>query len=330
MKRLILKSFQSPGDILMMTAAVRDLHSAHPGKFQTDVRTSVDAIWENKPYLTPLVEGETGVETLDMHYPLNQHSNQWPYHFIQGFLQYLEEHLDIRVPPPNCCGDIHLSEEEKQSPPPHAELGSPENFWIIIAGGKYDFTAKWWNPASYQKVVNELHGRVHFVQCGEQGHWHTKLEGVTDLVGKTSLREFNRLMHYADGVVCPVTFAMHLAAAVETRPERPKNRAAVVVAGGREPPHWEAYSHHQFISYNGALPCCAHGGCWKSRCQLVGDGDEKDRRNICEQPVQVTPELRIPKCMKMITPQDVVRRIEMYYEGGSLQYGCDCSESPDS
>ncbi len=49
MRRLVLRSFQSPGDILMLTAAVRDLHAACPGRFQTDVRTSADAIWENNP-----------------------------------------------------------------------------------------------------------------------------------------------------------------------------------------------------------------------------------------------------------------------------------------
>jgi hypothetical protein len=40
MRKLILRNFQSPGDILMLTAAVRDLHRAHPGEFLTDVRTS--------------------------------------------------------------------------------------------------------------------------------------------------------------------------------------------------------------------------------------------------------------------------------------------------
>ncbi len=65
MRRLILKSFQSPGDLLMLTAAVRDLHQAHLGQFQTDVRTSADALWQNNPYLTRLQEGAAGVETLD-------------------------------------------------------------------------------------------------------------------------------------------------------------------------------------------------------------------------------------------------------------------------
>ena len=40
MRKLILRNFQSPGDIVMLTAAVRDLHRAHPGEFLTDVRTS--------------------------------------------------------------------------------------------------------------------------------------------------------------------------------------------------------------------------------------------------------------------------------------------------
>lgn len=64
MRRLILKSFQSPGDVVMLTAAVRDLHLAHPGKFQTDVRTSAEALWQHNPYLVPLKEGEQGVESI--------------------------------------------------------------------------------------------------------------------------------------------------------------------------------------------------------------------------------------------------------------------------
>ena len=56
-QNIILKSFQSPGDIVMLTAAIRDLHRAYPGRFTTDVRTSAEAIWEHSPYLTPLREG---------------------------------------------------------------------------------------------------------------------------------------------------------------------------------------------------------------------------------------------------------------------------------
>jgi FkbM family methyltransferase len=299
----------------MLTAAVRDLHSAAPGQFQTDVRTSAQPLWENNPHLTPLREGDTGVRVLDMHYPLIHQSNQRPYHFLHGYVQYLEQQLALRIPVTRFHGDIHLTAEEKQAAPP----GLEEDFWIVVAGGKYDFTAKWWDPERYQKVVDHFRGRLTFVQCGEAGHWHPRLQGIVDLVGRTSLRDFVRLMYHADGVLCGVTFAMHLAAAVPVKPGWRKQRPCVVVAGGREPPHWEAYPQHQFLSTVGALPCCAEGGCWRSRCQPVGDGDDKDRTNLCERPVQVSRELRIPACMTLITPADVIRRIELYYDGEALR-----------
>jgi hypothetical protein len=116
---------------------------------------------------------------------------------------------------------------------------------------------------------------------------------------------------------------MHLAAAVEVRGGRPKNRPCVVVAGGREPSQWEAYPHHQYIHLNGALFCCDNGGCWKSRTVPLGDNDEKDR-NLC---VDVIPETApgprggpLPRCMDMITAEEVVRRIEFYFTGGAARY----------
>lgn len=316
--RLILKCFLSPGDVVMLTAAVRDLHNAYPGRFITDVRTSAPQLWESNPYLMRLDEDDRSVRVIEMHYPLIHQSNTTPYHFIHGFVQYLEEQLNLRIPVTAFKGDIHLTDQEKHWLSQVEETGFCQNFWIMMAGGKYDFTTKWWNPANYQKVVDHFAGRILFVQCGEKGHWHPPLKNVLNFVGKTGTRQFVRLMYHADGLVCPVTFAMHLAAAVETKPRKPKNRACVVIAGGREPAQWEAYPHHQFISTNGALYCCDNGGCWKSRCQPVGDDNPKDV-DSCVNPTQVSPNLQIPRCMAMISPDDVIRRIEMYYEGGALQ-----------
>ncbi|MDQ3776124.1 MAG: hypothetical protein M3461_18125 [Pseudomonadota bacterium] len=109
---------------------------------------------------------------------------------------------------------------------------------------------------------------------------------------------------------------MHLAAAVETRPGMPKNRPCVVVAGGREPPHGEAYPHHQFIHRAGALACCDGGGCWRSRVVPLGDGNEKDApEHCCVDVVGV-----LPRCMDLITVADVIRSIEVYFEGGAVSY----------
>jgi uncharacterized protein (DUF488 family) len=75
MRRLILCNRQCPGDVTVMSGALRDLHLANPGQFETDVRTSADALWENNPYVTRLSEGSAGVETINMQYPLIHQSN---------------------------------------------------------------------------------------------------------------------------------------------------------------------------------------------------------------------------------------------------------------
>lgn len=142
------------------------------------------------------------------------------------------------------------------------------------------------------------------------------LDSVIDLRGSTDLRQLVRLVYHSAGVLTPVSLLMHLAAAVEAKAGRPQNRACVVVAGGREPSHWEAYPHHQFIHTNGALRCCDNGGCWKSRVSPLGDGDEKDHPDqLCVDAVGEAGSL-LPRCLDIITAADVIRRIEMYVDIG--------------
>jgi len=320
-KKIILKSSLSPGDIVTLTAAVRDLHLSNKGKFVTAVDTPCPALWENNPYITKLNKKEAKVIECD--YPIIHESNTGALHFIHGYAKFLENKLKVNIELSAFKGDIHISDEEKSWMSQMEEMGIDDDFWIIVAGGKYDFTAKWWNPDSYQRVVDHFKGRITFVQTGDPNHFHTPLKGVVNLIGKTDQRQFVRLVYHSVGILCPITFAMHLAAAVPVKEGRPLNRACVVTAGGREPQQWEAYPHHRFLSTNGALRCCDNGGCWASRCQKVNDGDEKDIRHICENPVEIRENLQIPKCQDMIKPHDVIRAIEMYYEGGALKYGSD-------
>jgi len=67
---------------------------------------------------------------------------------------------------------------------------------------------------------------------------------------------------------------MHLAPAIEPKRGLKARRPCVVIAGGREPPHWEAYPTHAFLHTVGTLACCLTGGCWRSRTRALGDGDE--------------------------------------------------------
>ena len=255
------------------------------------------------------------MRSIGMHYPLINSSNQRPYHFIHAYTQYLESVLNIRIPVTEFKGDIYISKDEASwINQVQEECGYCGPFWLINAGGKYDFTAKWWSPASYQAIVDHFAGRVQFIQCGELTHWHPRLRGVMDLVGKTSIRQFVRLIYHAQGVICPVTFAMHLCAAVPLKEDR--LRPCIVIAGGREPPHWESYPGHQYLHTIGMLPCCATGGCRKSRCQKIPDGDKKNFANLCERPVPITDDLCIPQCMHLIKPNDVIQLMEKYLNAG--------------
>jgi hypothetical protein len=311
--KLILRNFQSPGDILMLTATVRDLHACYPGRFVTDVRTSCPELWQHNPHLTPLSEEDPGVSVLDCHYPLIDRINTVPYHFLHGFTEHLNDVLGLQVKPTEFKGDIHLSPEETGwFRRVEDARGRPPRFWLFASGGKFDYTIKWWSPRRYQEVVEHFRGRLDFVQVGEAGHHHPALEHVIDLRGQTTLRQLVRLMHHAEGAISAVSLLMHLAAAVPAKPGMPQSRACVVVAGGREPPHFTAYPHHQYLHTVGALRCCDQGGCWRSRTLPLGDGDGKDGE-LCLDVVGDQP-----RCMDMITTDDVVRAVERYYLGGAL------------
>jgi ADP-heptose:LPS heptosyltransferase len=316
-QKLIIKNSQSPGDIIMLTAAIRDLHRAHPGKFITDLRTSAGAIWDNNPYVTKIDDKDKDVKIINAEYPLVHKSNSSPYHFIHGFRMDLESKLGISIPATEFKGDIHISSLEKSWMSQVNEItGEDTKFWIVVSGGKYDFTAKWWNPQRWQDVVDYFWGKITFVQCGEKSHSHPDLKNVINLVGKTDLRQMIRLMYHADGVICPVTMFMHMAAAVETKPGKLRTRPCVVVAGGREPSQWEAYPGHQYLHTIGALPCCDTGGCWKSRVMPLGDNDSKDK-SLCTKPTVSENGIIIPKCLDMITSNDVIRAIERYTTGNN-------------
>ncbi|MDB6032922.1 MAG: ADP-heptose:LPS heptosyltransferase-like protein [Verrucomicrobiales bacterium] len=317
MRKVILKCNYSAGDIVMLTASVRDLNRRYPGKFQVDIRTPFSPIWEHNPYITPLDENDPQVETIECSYPLINLSNAVPLHCLHGFAAFLSERLGASIPLTEFKGDIFLSNEEKNwMSQVHELTGQDTPFWIIVAGGKFDVPIKWWDKERYQEVVDHFRGRIQFVQVGDSTHYHPELSGVIDLRGRTGMRQLIRLVYHAQGVLCPVTALMHLAAAVEIKHSTPQQkRACVVVAGGREPAHWEAYPNHQFIHTNGALSCCLQGGCWKSRVVPLHDGDKRDQ-NLCLDVV----DKKLPRCMDMITAQHVINRIEWYFQGGALDY----------
>lgn len=315
-RKYVLTHKRAPGDVLVMTAFVRDLLKAYPD-FKVDVSTPAMDVWKHNPYLKSLrlnrSTWQRDVNHLKLDYGRGiREQNYKTVHFIQYFHNDFEKKTGLKVPVTHPTPDLHLSDEEKNT------RLVEEPYWLVISGGKSDFTAKVWHQHNFQAVVDGLkpHG-VRFVQIGsaDSGHWHPPLKNVLNLVGKTNLRDLFQLIYHSEGVLCGVTMAMHAAAAL--------NRPCVVLAGGREAWWWEAYVNantgfgpqangkvpvpHRFLHTIGLLDCCKHHGCWRNKVVQMG----KDK-SLCKRPVFPTQSQPVPECLDLITPEHVMEAIMSY------------------
>ena len=300
--KLFLRQGQSPGDILCMTAMVRDLKASHP-EYHINCRTSAQELWYYNPCLDPSVDERNADRVIDCHYPLINTSNERPYHFIHGFRMDMEQQLGIAIPQGSFCCDVYLSEQERKM-----FAGMPQNTAIVDAGYKNDFTCKFWEHARFQEVIDRTKDWLHWVQIGDRHHNHQPLKNVENLIGAPNHRQLIALMYQASLVLTPISYPMHLAT-MQWR--YGLHRPCVVIAGGREPQQWECYGTHQYLHRCGMYDCCANGGCWRSRIVRLNDGSDKDK-SLCLHPVTTPSGQVIPKCMDDISVDDVVRAIELY------------------
>lgn len=324
-ERIVIRNTQSPGDFTVMSAAIRDLSIAHPGRFEFYVDVPQMAVYQANPWIKGFGRGGANGRQVVGQYPAIHKSNQRKgIHFLWGFIEDLNQKLKANAVLTDFRPDLHLTDLEKAEAP----CGVKKPYWVFVSGGKKDYTAKWWAPQSWQDVVNTMVAKGHtMVQVGGGSHVHPPIKNVVDLYNKTSFRELMRLIYHSDGVMCIVTCLAHIAAAF--------NKPCVVVAGGREANWWEAYDipnrlsnmrkgqpqwtppnpdnfvPHRYLHTIGLLDCCKTGGCWKSRIEPGGP-------SVCSKPVK-HGSVTIPKCMQMITPELVVEAAESYYLEGVIE-----------
>jgi hypothetical protein len=111
---------------------------------------------------------------------------------------------------------------------------------------------KEWSPERFQSVVNSLSGQFNFVQLGSSRD--PKLDGVSDLRGRTTLRQAAAVLSMSRLFVGLAGGLMHLARAVDC--------PAVIVYGGRERPEISGYICNSNIR---TTPPCSP--CWqRNRC----------------------------------------------------------------
>jgi len=321
--KLILHTHLSPGDIVMATALVRDIHKATGGKTKVAMDTTCREFWDNNPKVDQRLLSDKTAKTVKLNYTdAIGKCNQLPFHFIHGYRQTLEKELGLDIPCTGTTGEIVLSGMEKLWGTRMQELiGDPQPYWLLMAGGKSDFTTKLWPREYWLEVIEAMKDRITLVQVGRRTkgnvslkHYQPKLPHVIDLIGKTDLRELCRLVYHSAGATCGITSLMHLAAAIPPDPKTGyQQRPCVVVAGGREPAHWEMYQHHAFLHNCGQYSCNRQGGCWKARTYKLGDGNAKKNGSLCEQPVKVGSD-RYPRCMADIKPEQVIEVMNRYLD----------------
>lgn len=320
------------GDTVCLTALARDIERAYPGRYDITHISHFRNMWINNPYSRAFIPNEhpdkKNIIRAKISYRegIKRAGRGERLHMLRSYHDAFEQITGIHVPLTEPKGDIHLTEDEKK---PIID----GKYWILNAGGKKDATVKVWRPKFWQRVVDML--REHGIWCVQSGvrfskHFHPTLNNVIDAVDHhDDARMLCNMIMHAEGVLCPITAMMHIAAVYDT--------PCVVVAGGREEPWWEQYSNdwegafgpdcapvktpHRYLHTIGQLDCCKTKGCWKHRTVPLGIRDHyDDPHRLCKLPTLVDG-VPGPKCLDLITPEQVVEAV--------LSYGTEPGEKPE-
>jgi ADP-heptose:LPS heptosyltransferase len=334
------------GDILMMTCAVRDFKQQFGTRFLIDIDTNYMQLWENNPHLSDFEESDIDINLGPK--KAVQGSNSHGLHYCQGYRLSMEQNFNLPIKQGEIKPDLYLTEGEKK------DRWIDGRYWLVNTGGPkgYKFTSKLWHYDRWQKVVDSL-PLITFVQIGSLEFKDKPLKGdnVINLLGKTEdpvtgIRDLMKLFYHCDGSLGNVSMHMHMAAAFD--------KAAVVVAGSREPTSFEKYNHHVYLSQQGTLRCkndcnnCYYfqdetvEGKTRKACQVIPQGNAGNYHHnikVCEHYDPIDPAKidtkacwrtslggcknqrnGIPLCLDLITVEDVVKGISLYYDNGALKH----------
>lgn len=315
----LIQHMRALGDVVVLTALVRDIKLAYP-HIEIFVRTRFPDVWQNNPYVSqnfaPHETPSTACRLIQADYGsgIREDHKKRPLHFLACFHEDFSRKTGLSLSLAEPKPDLHLDEAER-TPPVEGR------YWVMMAGGKTDIPLKVWSHKYWQRVVDDLRDRgIGVVQAGALGgnHRHEPLANVLDLRGRTNVRDFLRLIAAADGVLCGVTAAMHIAAGLE--------RPCVVIAGGRESWWWEAYvrqnagltgaerlrTPHRFLHTIGLLDCCKQHGCFKKKLP-----EFNHKKAVCLLPT-IAEGLPLATCMAMIEPGHALEAVLSYYTDDSL------------
>ena len=285
------------GDRLAMTSFVRDLKLTYP-HWQIFVDVERPDPWAHNPHVAGVISpGTPPPEKFDIAWRIGpfaatQGSKTNGIHIMRAFGYGWTRKTGLPLQLGPVKPDLHLSDADRAY---HPIAG---DYWVVNPDTN-NMGSKRWHPDRWRELFR-ARPDLHFVQVGLGAHAaidYADEPNVTSLVDQTTERQLFALVAGASGCVSLVSSLMHVAAAFD--------KPCVVLAGGREPPTFEHYPAHQFISRVGALECCRDSPCWKNSIAA------------CKRQV-ATEHGPVAACMLTIEPSDVARAIDVYYDGGRL------------
>lgn len=285
------------GDTVSVSALVRDLYDSIPGVGISVAGNSAEEIfrydyrvkWKLPPdrIFVPLKHLDT----------LNRSYSDPTARYIYACHDAFEAATGISVYRGEPRPSLVLSPEEEKRP-------DGDTYRIVASGVKQDLPIKLWPRENFEEVVRRVGGRwlqIGGLISGRLLHHQVAIPGAENLIGKTSIRQLMRLVAHADSVVCLVSLPMLLASAFGVK--------CVVPAGGRENPSLFAGLGVEYLETMNQLPCSAKGGCGVFAA-IAAHSDSRFPDNwLCKDPVETASGEFVGKCMRLITPEDVIRRL---------------------
>lgn len=285
--RIKIKFHFSPGDTLVMTAAIRSLKKHHGDKYRVAVdMTAHQEIFANNPDLETFTDDEVPY-VVRLKLPFCNTPDDGPTHFITSCCENLGASIQDPFPDSVRKPILHLSEQEAGAVVPWSK------YVVLVAGYKADTPIKYAGRFIFQQVADFLNDQgLTVVQVGSADDVHERLDGVVDMIGKTTIRGLAAIINKCEFTISGITLAQHLAAALD--------KPAIVMGGGRESVWLTAYARQHYLHTLGLLPCCSGGGhgCWKWNFEKSEKG--------CSLPVIQPDGQTVPRCHQMVGAEGII------------------------
>jgi hypothetical protein len=256
---------ESLGDNLLLTVLTANLNER--GFKNVWIKSDRVQLFENNPHIKLVLAFNTLLSgtVLKLFGTKTVYPKYTVYNKETDSDQVPEKHIILKM-----ADDLQLQGDIKASPvlnltPAEQNSGEWAKNTIVITtsatAALFPMHNKEWVVDRYQQIVDRFKDDYRFIQLGSSTD--TPLTDVTDMRGKTDVRQSAAILSNAALLLSHVGFMMHLARAVDCR--------SVIIYGGREKPEQSGYACFENIySAIECSPCWLHNTChYDKKCMNI-------------------------------------------------------------